>query len=133
MTTLRSKLIRLAADQAPDSPLRRELLTVLASNQASWVAIFDSLRPGRKVQIAMTGVMTMDKVTDGKFHEWIVNRRSFSKKYNTETISLLHQDGSKPSKYNAYALRKRTDRMTGEGRVSASVGDMGLFLKGLKL
>jgi len=99
------------------------------ANREEWPAIFDSLKPRQRVYLAMTAVMGMSEATDGKFHEWTVYRRSRGRGY--EAITLLQQDGSKPNKYNAYKLWKKTDRQ-GNEYVSASVGDMGIMLKGMK-
>jgi hypothetical protein len=88
--------------------------------------IFDSLKPKETILVAMKSVMGMSRVTDGNYHEWKVGRRSYSKKYGVTTITLLPMDGSKPNKFNRFALRKRRDK------VSASHGDMGVMLIGVK-
>jgi hypothetical protein len=95
-------------------------------NPDDWAAIFDSLRPGQSVWVAMTSVMGMSTRTDGTLQEWKVGRRSRSRKYGTEAITLMPLDGTKLPPHAAYRLRKRGDR------VSASQGDMGLMLKALK-
>ena len=103
-----------------------------ATTHAEMAILFDKLKPKQRIAVAMTSVMGSGQATDGKPHDWLVGRRSKSKKYNTETIVLMPVDGSwKPNKYNAYKLYKRTRH--GEVTVSAAHGDMGLFLKSISV
>jgi hypothetical protein len=116
------------------SLLLEEGLLKNASND--YVAIFDSLRPGQTIEVALTSVMGMGSATDGTFREWKVGRKSRSKKYNSEAITLMPMDGSKPNKFNAFRLwkRSRRDHRTGEEKpgISASHGDMGIMIKGIR-
>jgi len=101
---------------------------VLAGKQASdYAAIFDALRPGQSVYVAVKSVMGMSDVLNGKPMEWKVGRRSVSKKYGVETIPLLPLDGSKPHKMNQILLLKRGEK------VSAALGNMWMELVSLKL
>lgn len=106
------------------------------AGQKDYVEVFDSLRPGQVIEVALKSVMGRGTMTDGNFHEWRVGRKSRSKKYNSETITLMPMDGSKPSKFNAFRLWKRSRRnhMTGEDTpgISASHGDMGIMIIGLQ-
>lgn len=97
-----------------------------SSNPSDWATLFDSLRPGQTVVVAMRSPMGMSKVTDGNEHEWRVGRRTQSRGGAVQAITLLPIDGSKPTQFNAFRLWKRGDR------VSASHGDMGVFLKSLR-
>lgn len=110
------------------SALLTEARETLNEDQERLVAIFDKLKPKQKVSVAMTAVMGSGKMTDGQPHDWIVGRRARSKKYNTETVTLIPADDPtrKFTKYNAYKLWKRT--RDGVSTISASHGDMGLFL-----
>ncbi len=96
-------------------------------SQSELARVFKSLKPKEKILVAMTSVMGMGKYTDGKYHEWIVGRKSSSKKYGRVSYTLLPADGSwKPTKFNRFALNMRKDMVT------ASQGDMALMLKGIK-
>jgi len=124
----------IAMTQGPERPSRERLATELLEladrvadegeeEESRLVKLFDSLRPGQKISVAMRSVMGRSEMTDGKPHDWLVGRRARSKKYGSETITLMPVDGSwKPNKYNAYKLWKR------KGRISASHGDMALML-----
>lgn len=113
---------------------------------AKMVRIFDSLKSKQKILVAMTSVMGMSKLTGGGYHEWIVGRRSTSKKYGVTTITLLQPGGPKPTKYNRFALMKRKNRI-GETyqkdgswyqaeptgfNITAAHGDMAMILHGIK-
>lgn len=97
-----------------------------AAEQEEWARIFDSLKPGQTVELAMRSPMGMSRLTDGNFHPHKVGRRSTSKKYGVTSIALLPMDGSKPSRFARFTLRKRGDR------VSAAHGDMAVSLEGLR-
>jgi hypothetical protein len=106
--------------------IRREL----GEDQDRLVKLFDSLKPKQKIKVAMSAVMGSGKYSDGEPHEWIVGRKSVSKKYGVVSITLIPADNPtwKPTKYNAYKLSKRNDS-DGQPVIVASHGDMGLFLK----
>lgn len=137
---LQTELRRLLAYcSGPEKPSREKLaaeLRELASRvkcsegqEEKLVALFDSLRPGQKISVAMTSVMGTSEATSGKPQDWIVGRRSKGRNY--ETITLLPVDASwKPTKYNAFKLWKR-ENYQGEVTINASQGDMGLFLKSI--
>jgi len=98
------------------------------TNREEWPAIFDSLKAGQKVYLAMKGGGFGDVTTDGEYHEWKVYRRFRGRDY--ETITLFKQDGSKPQKQNATKLWKQDWK--GNPSISASKGDMSLRLHGMK-
>ena len=93
------------------------------------VDLFDSLKPGETIEVSMTSVMSMSRADNGEYQLWKVGRRSRSKKYNYETITLVPLTGKKPPAHAAYKLWKRGD---GERGISASHGNMGVFLKGIR-
>ncbi len=134
MNNLRTDTIRLASTYPPGDPIRVALLSTLATEAprvasetpAAWAAIFDSLRPGQSVHIAMKSVMGRSDLTNGEYHEWKVGRRSTSKVHSVDTIPLIPLDGEKPNKFNQYALRKRGDK------VSGAHGDMAVMLIGIR-
>jgi len=102
-----------------------------AGSSEKLVALFDSLRPKQKIAVAMKSVMGTSEMTDGSPHDWLVGRRARSKKYNSETITLMPVDGSwKPNKYNAFKIWKR-NRPDGSASISASRGDMALMLQSI--
>jgi len=112
--------------------LLTEAREALGESQDRLVALFDSLKSKQKIKVAMTAVMGSGKYTDGQPHEWLVGRRARSKKYGSETITLMPVDGSwKPTKYNAFKLWKKKSSRDGETYISASQGDMGLMLKSI--
>jgi len=100
-----------------------------AMNPRILVDLFDSLKPSEVIEVAMSSVMGMSRADTGNYHPWKVGRRSRSKKYNYETITLVPLTGKKPPAHAAYKLWKRGD---GERGISASHGDMGVFLKGIR-
>lgn len=126
--TLKGKIVRLAHAH-PEH--RAELLGLLRSRRAStnpndWPALFDSLRKGQLIQVAMTSVMGMSPLFDGNLHTWEVGRKSISKKWGVTTY-MLNQPGERPpDRRVAVTLRKRGDR------VSAAWGDMAVMLKELR-
>jgi hypothetical protein len=94
--------------------------------------VFDSLRKGQKIQVAFKSVMGMSELTSGSYNDWVVGRRTFSKKYNVEKVQLMpaSRAGEKFDKRRDFQLWKR-DR-DGKVSVSASQGDMGITLVGIK-
>jgi len=98
-----------------------------------FVDIFDSLRKGQRIQVAFKSVMGMGSLTNGTYNEWVVGRRSASKKYNVEKIQLMpaSRAGEKFDRRRDFQLWKRENR-EGEMSVSASQGDMGITLIGIK-
>jgi hypothetical protein len=78
--------------------------------------------------------MGTGSLTDGNYHEWIVGRKSHSKKYGVTTIRLIPVgfEDRKWTKYNSYSLMKRENYRTGETYIAAAHGDMAITLKGMK-
>jgi hypothetical protein len=105
-----------------------EIASKASTDPAEWSAIFDRLRPGQTIYIAMTSVMGMSRAESGAYVPHKVGRRSKSKvpRWWTEAIGLEPADGSKAHSFAKYKLWKRKD-----GNVSMSSGDMAVMLKGI--
>jgi len=94
--------------------------SVPSMSQDDFNKIFDSLKSKQKVDMWAQFVMSSRK---GEWRTFIVGRKSVSKKYNSEKISLTPEGAAKTAKYFLY--RKN-------GKVSVAQGDMGGSLLGLK-
>jgi hypothetical protein len=99
-----------------------------STDPAEWPQIFDRLRPGQTIYVAMTSVMGMRRAESGGYFPHKVGRRSKSRtpRWWTEAITLLPADGSKAHKFAQYKLWKGKS-----GDVSMSHGDMAVMLKGI--
>lgn len=118
-------------DQEIADALSKDPATIAANastDPAEWEAIFDRLRPGQIVFIAMTSVMGMGRAESGAYHPHKVGRKSKSKvpRWWSEAVSLERADGSKSPSYAKYKLWKRKD-----GSISMSHGDMAVTMKGI--
>ena len=90
--------------------------------------VFDRLKSGQTVQVAVKSVMGRSSLFDGSFHEFKVGRRSHSKKYGVTSLAIHPVGESKPRGRGAQIkLMKRSN-----GNVSVAIGNMGATLKGLK-
>jgi len=108
---------------------------IRASRVAADVAgVFDRLRKGQKIEVAVKSVMGTSPRTSGEWSEWIVGRRSRSRKHGVESVVLIPADdpGRRYDRRNAFRLVKRTDPRTGRVTVGAAQGDMGIALLGIK-
>ena len=81
--------------------------------------LFASLRAGQTVRVVFSGCMSCGDVT------LTVGRRSMSKKYNTESLTLLPVDGRKVSPMAAFKLYHRV----ANGNVSLAQGDMATMVE----
>ena len=118
--------------------LDREIAEVLSSkipgegegstDPAEWPQIFDRLRPGQTIYVAMTSVMGMSRAESGSYVPYKVGRRSKARtpRWWTEAITLEPADGSRVPKFAQYRLWKGKS-----GDISMSHGDMAVMLKGL--
>jgi len=99
-----------------------------STDPSEWEAIFNRLRPGQFIFVAMTSVMGLGRAEGGAFFPHMVGRRSKSKspRWWSEAISLEPADGSKAASFAKYKLWKQKD-----GRISMSHGDMAVTLKGI--
>lgn len=90
--------------------------------------IFDNLKPGQIIYIAMTAVMGGGRAGSGAYYPHKVGRRSKSKKprWWSEAMGLEPVDGSKVPDFAKYKLWKRAN-----GDISMSHGDMAVMLKGI--
>ena len=90
-------------------------------------ALFDKLKPKQTVWMSWTnyGSGSGDTRT---FSPYTVNRRSFSKKYNVSSVSLL-----RPGQKSANSLVKLTLMKRSDGDVSLAIGDMATKLHGIYL
>ena len=77
--------------------------------------IFNNLKPKQSVSVWFNSVVR----SADSWTELQVGRKSKSKKYNLEKISLIHPDNPKGSKYYLYNR---------QGRISFAMGDMGTSL-----
>ena len=115
--------------EAGGLPLRPSDIAARASRDpAEWPAIFDRLKPGQIVYLAITSVMGASRAESGAYVAHKVGRRSKARRpqWWVESISLLPADGSKPHPFAQYKLTKRKS-----GEISASSGDMAVFLEGM--
>ncbi len=105
-----------------------EIALVASKDPAEWVQIFDRLKPGQLVYLALTSVMGMSRAESGAYTAHKVGRRSKPKRPHwwVEAISLLPADGGKPHPFAQYKLWKHKS-----GGVSVSSGDMAMDLKGI--
>ena len=105
-----------------------EIAAKASTDPAEWSAIFDRLRPGQIIYIAMTAVMGGGRASSGGYFPHKVGRRSKSKvpRWWTEAIGLEPADGSKAHSFAKYKLWKRKS-----GDISMSAGDMSVMLKGI--
>lgn len=94
-----------------------------ATSPEAMSAIFDKLKPGQTVWMAFAAVMSTG---DKSFKPYTVGRRSFSKKYNYTTVSLLRSGQKSAGGMMKIALTRR-----GDGQVLVALGDMGATLLGL--
>lgn len=106
--------------------LASNLYAVIAS-EAEWTRIFDSLKPKQRILIAAKSFGMGGKLFDGQYHEWVVGRKSRSKKYGVEAITLLQ-----PGQMKAGPAMGRIRLYKRDGKVSLAQGDMAMMLKGLK-
>lgn len=99
-----------------------------STDPATWTAIFDRLKPGQIIYIAMTSVMGMGRAESGGYFPHKVGRRSKAKspRWWSEAISLEPADGRKVPSFAKYKLWKGKD-----GKISMSHGDMAVMLKGI--
>lgn len=81
-------------------------------------ASFDSLKPGQRVRVAFSSCMAGAGTV-----EFLVGRRTHSKKYNVRSVSLKPGDGSK-ARGCKVVLYKRAS-----GAVSMALGNMGVMLE----
>jgi hypothetical protein len=126
---VRSKIAELLQNKKTRLKTLLFLKSAMDAKQEKWVSIFDSLRPGNIVEVWAPSVMGGGT---NNFHPFKVGRRSRPKKWNTEKIRLDPVDGPKKPAWASHFLYKRFDRRTGEPRITAAAGDMGLSLKGLR-
>jgi hypothetical protein len=119
---------------APTPGFLRAVAERGSTDPAEWPQIFDSLKPGQTVYIAMTAVMGSGRGPEsGTYYPHKVGRRSVAKvpRWWSEAITLMPADGSKRSSFAGYKLWKGKGRETGEPYVSMSSGDMGVTIKGI--
>jgi hypothetical protein len=92
-----------------------------ATTQDEWVRIFDKLKSKQVIYLSM-------KYPSTGYAKFLVGRRSKAKKprWWSENITLLPGDGSKVPTYAKYRLWKSK-----KGEISASHGDMAVFLTGI--
>jgi hypothetical protein len=105
------------------------LAALASTDPGEWTAIFDRLKPGQIIYIAMTSVMGMGRADSGGYFPHKVGRRSKSTKSTSwwsEAVSLDPADGSKAGSFAKYKLWKRKD-----GKISMSHGDMATMIKGI--
>jgi hypothetical protein len=105
--------------------------TVGSQDPAEWPRIFDNLKPGQIVYIAMTAVMGGGRASSGEYYPHKVGRRSKSKspRWWSEAVSLESLEpavGSKAPSFAKYKLWKSKN-----GDISMSHGDMAVMLKGI--
>jgi hypothetical protein len=91
---------------------------------SKYVDIFDNLRTGQRILIAFH---------NNEFKEFIVGRKSHSKKYNVTSIIVIPEDQQdrKWQKNNAFRLVKNVDQ-EGNIHIGGARGNMGIPLKGIK-
>ena len=143
MSTLRKAAIRLAYDNP--GPIREALLPLLTKQarpgdpkQTAWVKIFDDMASKRLKTLQMDAGGTMGGGTNG-FRTFKRGRMGKPRRWSGgvngghERVSMsiigLDADG-KPMRSRFKLWRSVYD--DGTASISASVGDMGLMLKGLK-
>lgn len=112
--------------------LRHTLLSIVESqSDEELIRIFDSLKSKDRIQLAIKAVMGMGKRETGTPTEYVVGRKSFSKKYGVHTVHLKRADGSPMHRMARVTLMKRKDS-EGNEFVSAAIGDMGARIISLK-
>ena len=94
-----------------------------AQVELSEVEFFDSLKCGQEIEIKITACMAGHTKP---VRMW-VGRRSRSKKYGVDTVTLLPSKGAKPRKYARTTLNKR------KGQITAGMGDMGAMFSDYKI
>lgn len=113
-----------------------------STDPAEWSQIFDRLKPGQIVYIAMSSVMGSGRGAEsGNYYPHKVGRRSKSKKprWWSEAVGLEPVDGSKVPDFAKYKLWKRASSADSRGfaegfapkDISMSHGDMAVFIKGI--
>ena len=110
------------------SPLVRE-----STNPEDLVAIFDSLKTGERIMVAMKAVMGMGSRENGSYHPWIVGRRAMSRSGRVSVTLMVPSEDGKPNKTRfRYALNKSKSRHSDGYTISASSGDMAMRLIGIR-
>lgn len=106
----------------------KDIARMASRSPNEWVQIFDRLKPGQIIYLAMTAVMGMNRAESGDYVAHKVGRRSVPKRpqWWTEAISLIPADGSKANKFSQYKLWKRKS-----GGLSVSSGDMAGEIQGI--
>lgn len=95
-------------------------------NEAEYVRIFDSLKPKDIIQMAVSSIMG-GPLLDKRFHDFVVGRASRDK-YGYQHWSLQPVGYPKPTNpMNKFRLSKKGTMVT------ASLGDLALNLRGLRL
>lgn len=90
-------------------------------------ALFDSLTTGSRVRV------TFSSVYSGGTIELVVGRRSHSKKFKVDSVTLNYTDGRKVEpRMNRICLMKRAN-YSGEIFVSMALGDMGVSVKSFEV
>jgi hypothetical protein len=115
---------------SPTSGFSRAVAERASTDPTEWLQIFDRLKPGQIVYIAMTAVMGSGRGAEsGNYYPHKVGRRSKSKKprWWSEALGLEPVDGSKVPDFAKYKLWKRKD---GDS-ISMSHGDMAVDIKGI--
>ena len=98
-------------------------------NERSFATTFDGLKTGQIIQASFRGVMGGNR--KGEFK---VGRRSVSKKYRSEAITLIPMKDGKEIKtgpFGRYRIRKERSFADGSTFITGSIGDMGIELEEL--
>lgn len=115
--------------KAPAEPPREvsqsEAQAGAAKTQPELRKIFDRLKPKQVIWVSYKAIM--GSIGHQRWQPMTVGRRGRSKKYNTTTVTLLHQGQTKPGPSGMQTKLMRR----GDGDVSIALGDMGAELKGI--